>query len=32
MTDKGIAIISSLDTRGEAVEYLQSFISGNGFS
>jgi uncharacterized protein (UPF0261 family) len=32
MTDKKIAIISSLDTKGEAVEYLQSSISGKGFS
>jgi uncharacterized protein (UPF0261 family) len=32
MTDKKIAIISSLDTKGEAVEYLKSFIAGKGFT
>ena len=29
--DKRIAIISSLDTKGEAVDYLKNFISGKGF-
>jgi len=28
---KKIAIISSLDTKGEAVDYLKSFIAGKGF-
>ncbi|MBA4418880.1 MAG: hypothetical protein C0392_13385 [Syntrophus sp. (in: bacteria)] len=32
MTDKKIAIISSLDTKGEAVDYLKSFISKRGFT
>lgn len=32
MTKKKIAIVSSLDTKGEAVEYLKSFISGKGFT
>lgn len=32
MIDKKIAIISSLDTKGEAVDYLKSFISGKGFT
>ena len=30
--NKTIAIISSLDTKGEAVEYLKSFISERGFT
>jgi uncharacterized protein (UPF0261 family) len=29
---KRIAIISSLDTKGEAVDYLKSFIAGKGFT
>jgi uncharacterized protein (UPF0261 family) len=30
--NKKIAIISSLDTKGEAVDYLKSFITGKGFT